>query len=1001
MVALMTSTSAMTINKNGEFYGQRTYQPGFDSVPDLIRYYVGGADDNAVLSYGGGNDGVVSSCSMNTMLTQTSHTEVRIRYPCNRRCPLMSFHTLDETSSPPLISKTIDHSRIVRQHSHAQSSATALAEPLKLPAELIASAETTSPLSHSHHRRRSPSPPSLHTSYRKHILSSSFRSSLRRTPSENVTSETSFRPSSAAELATSGFPSSISLQSSSNSSPSLLRANSRALNSGSSIPPCSSTTMPRSTVSPFPALHASTFGSSSASSCLSNNALRPLTTRSFAKKPPTLQESISWEPSTLKHLKTSGTSLKTVGSPELFRTLSKSKTSVPKISDGACGSSSVIDVDAEIAAALSTEDNSYHISAFQLPELPIIQSSFDRVNLNNSWQSRKENCRIRPCINRSRSRSDQHRSESHQNRHENHFISARFSGNNKTPPGSDTKICDDRKQQSQFQQQEPLLLGHPLSMFGVEVTKRNQRKVMEHQESKGRQSTHFDASSFRTHESSFVSVGYSRKVESRLGNDGKAGDDELQQELQQQQKSSLTDPSLSSLSIISVKAIEEEKRLTMNTEERVLQNELNQTNTEKNVADLEKKLLAHKEQILDPGGELSVEKQSLEPMENEDFEQWRSRWANLLRQRLVSEREQHLQECKLHNERLQILKVEFEELHLRLLRENPERVKVNSEETSINSIMTLPHSIVPYMKPVSPTVRLPVANSEEKCTGNLDVASTEIMVENMVLRWLGIQQDVDTDNVNKNLDINLIQQQKRQFGRPNSVVPRHYRSHTHNDEPLPNPTTTNDPTIKSTKKSASAQEIESFGESSSIGCQLICDYENSLLKENVCLDSAGKIPCFKNIAPLANKQTSTKFKSSLEYSITAGIDYENITVGDADYQNVGVLSNSNYQEKRRKQMNYGRGSSAAVVNALRAVHLTIVGNPDDRGGITSAGTARLAAALCRADGRATILPYRRYQSKYSKGDENPVESILSTCPLQLLGQPGLAGRRARLDIIER
>lgn len=999
MVALMTSaTSAMTMNKNGELYGQRTYQPGFDSVPDLIRYYVGGADDNAVLSYGGSNDGVVSSCSRSTMLTQTSHTEVRIRYPCNRRCPLMTFHTLDETSTPPLISKTIDHSRAVCQHSHAPSSAFALAEPLELPSEVIASTEMTSPLPNSSHRRLSPSPPSFQTSYRKHILSSSFRSSLRRTPSENVTSETSFRPSSAAELATSGFSSNISSQSSSNSSPSLLKANSQVLTSGSSLPPCLSTTTPRSTVSPFPALHSSTFGSASASPCLSNYALRPLTTSSFANKPPILQESVSLEPSTLKHLNTSGTSLKTVGSPELFRTLSKSKISVPKLSDGAFGGSSVIDVDSEMEAALSTEDDSYHISAFQLSELPIIQSSFARVNLNYRRQSRNENGRIRSCSDRSRSKSDQHRFESHKNRHENHFIPARYSGNNKTPPDSHIKICDDRQQQPQFQQQEPSTPGHPLSMFGVEMTEVQQRKVMENQKSKGHQSSHFDSSSFRTHESSFVSAGYNRKVENRSGNDGNARNDELQL----QQKCSLTGPPSSPLSIISATAIKEEKRLFMNTKEPVPKNELDHPNTEKNVAGLEIKLLAHKEQILDPGEEFSVKNQSLEPMENEDFEGWRSRWANLLRQSVVNEREQRLQECKLHNERLQILKVEFEELHLRLLRENPERVKVNSEETFKKPIMTLPHSIVPFMKPEiseSTTVQLPVANSEEKCTGNLNVASTELMVENMVLRWLGIQQDVDTDNVNKNPEINFIQQQKRQFGRP-SVAPRNYRSHTYN-EPLPKLTTTNDPTIKSTDKSAIAQKIDSFGESTSIGCQLICDYENSLLKENICLDSAGKTQCFKKIDPLNNIQTCKKIQSSLEYSITAGIDYENITAEDTDYQNVGILSNCNSQEKRRKQMNYGRGSSAAVMNALRAVHMTIVGNPDDSGGITSAGTARLAAALCRADGQATILPYRRHQSKCSKGDENPVESILSTCPLQLLGQPGLAGRRARLDIIER
>lgn len=923
---MTSTTSTMTINSSGELYGQRTYQPGFDSVPDLIRYYVGGADDNAVLSYGGSNDGVASSSSgsCSNILSQPSHTEVRIRYPCNRRCPLMTFHTLNENSNPPLISKTTEHSRILRQHSHISGTTILLAEPFQLPSSIpIVPAETTSSLKHSYQKRRSPSPPSSHT-YRKHILSSSFRSSLRRIPSTTITSTSSFRPSSAAESVTLGLPSDIRLQSLSNSSQSLLRTNSRASTLESFA--CSSITTPRSTVSPFSVSHSSTFGSSSP--CSLNHTIYPPKVTVFNNKSPTLPESISRESSSLR---TSDTSSKTVKSTELFRNLLKSNISVPEISGHVCAGSNVIDVDTEIAAELSLEDadDSHHNGVIHLLELPIIQSSFARVNLNKRHQSRNENCQIKSSSDQSGSRKYETRPESHQNSHENQFISAHYSGIITNCLDNDINVCHDRQKRQQ-------------------------------------------------------------------------------QELQQYQKSSLTDLPASSLSILNAKALADGKQLIMVTEKPIQNIELSQRDTKKNLSNFEIELLVHKEHM-DPTRGFIVEKQPLAPIENEDFEGWRKRWANLLRQRVVIARDQHFQECNQHNEQLQILKVKFEELQQRFLRENPGRVEVTSKETTTNrTIMTPAHNNVPHTRPdiASNTGQLPIADSEEKCTNNLEDASTEIMVENMILRWLGIQHDIDTHNIFSmminnmiNPEINFIQQQKWQFDRP-SVVPHNHRSQIQDDESLLNPVTMKHPTIKLTGKSTVVPEIDFSDEPTNIGCQLFCDYENiSLLKDNDCVDITENKRCLKDNSCFNDKYSSRHFKSCIQHNTTVGIDYENI-VEETDYQNVDIARKNDCQEKKRNQMN-SKGSSTAVVSALRAVHLTIVGNPDDSGGKKSAGTGRLAAALCCADGRATILPYRQYQSKCGKGDKKPVDSIISTCPLQLLSQPGLAGRRARLDIIER
>jgi len=146
-----------------------------------------------------------------------------------------------------------------------------------------------------------------------------------------------------------------------------------------------------------------------------------------------------------------------------------------------------------------------------------------------------------------------------------------------------------------------------------------------------------------------------------------------------------------------------------------------------------------------------------------------------------------------------------------------------------------------------------------------------------------------------------------------------------------------------------------------------------------------------------SKLQSNIYNSFVHNNIEAGADYENIIshntndTNDCNYENICQKSN----EKRQNLINDFNGGGTAVASALRAVHLAIIGDPDDTGG-ASVGTGRLAAALCRADGRVTVLPYRRHIT-----ENEQVGPLLNTCPLQLLSQPGPAGRRARLDVIER
>jgi len=224
------------------------------------------------------------------------------------------------------------------------------------------------------------------------------------------------------------------------------------------------------------------------------------------------------------------------------------------------------------------------------------------------------------------------------------------------------------------------------------------------------------------------------------------------------------------------------------------------------------------------------------------------------------------------------------------------------------------------------------------------------------------------------------------------------------------PVTKDDQSNTTTVESSTGREISTCSVGvGSIGYRLACDYVNinpRIHDYNNSFDKSGTQHFntnnldrihHNNYKHQGSKQQSNSNNSFVDNIIEAGVDYENIISHNIDDINEVISENigKKSDEKRQQLINDFSGGSTAVAAALRAVHLAIIGDPDDNSG-ASVGTGRLAAALCRADGRVTVLPYRR---NFTESEQ--VGPLLSTCPLQLLGQPGPAGRRARLDIIER
>lgn len=964
-------TSAMMTNNNNELYGQRQYQPGFDSVPDLIRYYVGGADDDAVLSYGGGNDGTVS----NTVLPQLTRTDVRIRYPCNRHHSLTMSHKSGEVIPPVAVQEKTKHVEIIRQNSPATGStvATLPASEFQTSADLInVPMEGFSTPQNPQNRRCTPSPPPYTPCWKD--TSSGFRSIPRKTPSTTIASAginlaTSIRTSAAGSV-NSSPPWSTSLPRPSTSTPDPSRIGPGSLASGfsssSSLLGQSSTTLPRplksssshTSISKSPLPLGPSYIPSRPSSSSEVSTFTPVTS-SLANEPPALQaELVSRQISPKKSYKKLDTSFETFGTPELSKTLSMSSICRPNLSESI--GSGVIDIDIEIAATVEVDDSEYKFNC--IPDTTVVQSSFARVNVNN--------------IRRSRFRSRRSRSKSRQNS-EN-----RWSGlDSRQVSGLETlvdivKDSRDREQLQQKQQlqkeQRPPTLS---SNLNVETIKQRQHMGVEPEElDENCQSSCDDRPQL---EPVVESNQVFKKMDPR--------------NLKHVFKDSNGVEQL----------VEEGRNLTHLHKRNVeMQHfEISKLSDEERWADAEIERLVN-EGLMNPDQDSDFEN-SLS--EYEDFEAWRSKWADSIRCKFIETPE--LRRQLRHQRRRE-----------RLLRHQMRRLQECQEKTNSQSIETFTERMTTEFKrnlPVGETRR-----TASQTTQNICPVPAELQDLNTYPEARALGSSIRQSN---NDLVNMI---RRWIGIHHQHFVEQHSSGTSFGEVSGHVTST---TLYSTRNisGTTSQEMKVCSANSE---KLIGDYENlRFSNENPDNHKHFDIPIDhsdKTIDQGSRRHyTGNNLSSSwinhknyfcninnynnVENNMTAGVDYENVVAcntndsGATDYENIGININEQCHRKNRLQLLYGnKGGGAAVAAALRAIHMTIIGDPEDVGGITSvAGTGRLAAALCRADGRVTVLPYNRVHQGEIK--RRPLRPILKSCPLQLLGQPGPAGRRARLDVIER
>lgn len=367
------------------------------------------------------------------------------------------------------------------------------------------------------------------------------------------------------------------------------------------------------------------------------------------------------------------------------------------------------------------------------------------------------------------------------------------------------------------------------------------------------------------------------------------------------------------------------------------------------------------EKQMDIKHELNTETITLKPHSGEDFESWQNRWSDHLRKNFIPARDpRRFHSHQSHQMRPQ--KEQRKELHHQHWPESNQEIV---DKDSINSLLHLDKVLDSkkqssvLSKTANNTSTIPVknkamaSNASDNCTVNLD---------EMVGKWFGLPtngQQKDT-----------LQHVGNQHSNASNV--------THSRQSNKNVTFDG---IKTTHLSTV---------NSNTSNELLCDNNNiNFLKCNP-----------KKLMVDQNNSYQHENKQSNNIHDTE-INYENIVNSNAkenDYANINVdNSGQNCQNKRLKLFN----DENVVKSALKAVHLTVIGDPENSDGATPvAGTGRLAAALCRADGRATVIPYLQPNTDSEKKDE-PSDPFLDICPLQLLGQPGPEGRRARLDVIER
>jgi len=985
---MTTAISTAAVNNNNQ------RQPGFDSVPDLIRYYVGGADDNAVLSYGGGNDGVVNG---SMTFSRTAQTEVRIRYPCNRRRPLITDYPFSEAAFPNILPSTIENSRLLRQRCRTLTATSASTEGLRVlstfPGEEIEASTSSQNTNHRHH---SPSPPPQ-TSKCMRVQSSS-RSSVRRIPSATVTSgmltsATSLKPSSAAgsanqsqsqPLTFSSYPPRIDSQSS--------------ITEFTSVSPNSSIkTLPRQSKLSYPL--PSTSGSSlslsserpSTSGSKSNLSLRP--TPSYPDMPSRNT------PLTISDLLSSPSS--SMNPPRLSRSISRTN-SLNREVDESFGFYRVnvegVRPNLYPPRSPSSVRDMYNKRTddkfFPFFDVTVLSSFDQQRSVPNGYRFNPGPDPIFDSLNMpsedsklaamdligSRSLSPQIRPSELQ-----------------VPDNSQNTLSSSENLNDEVEKKEEHNRGQLITDRQKEERALEQPQQNEH---------HFA----------------DRKV---LNSQRRIQDEEAQEDENPMKNFELRQ-----------KSVEKDK---------VLKNTINDTKVDQK----------EKDEQSSSDLDLNVEK-SLKASENQNFQKCRTRWSNTMRQGLVDMLEQpHLDQ--LDRQLTQSLEIRDCDLRQRRLRQTHQTlIKEQEVDHTTESIKKELHKIIPDTETrqlAKLTNRIgraaTVAPAQIRATLHIRSSSNDL-TENMIRQWAGLQR---ISNLGRNSNVTEVyhgsqipliellprirrkrRQNTRQMNTNCRQVNREITGHDFiNQEGDKTPVTkagqSNTTTISSdiycpftriipsttieSSTSTSGQEIGSVGVGS-IGCKPTCDYvninsqidnhHNSFDKNGTRNFNSNNLDKIHNKSyqhheykHQVNKQQSNNNYNSFFDNIEPIADYENMLshniddINDSNYENLS----QNNDEKRQQLMNDCYGSNTTVAAALRAVHLAIIGDPDDSAG-TTVGTGKLAAALCRADGRTTVLPYRRNVT-----ESKQVVPLLSTCPLQLLCQPGPAGRRARLDVIER
>ncbi|XP_025196855.1 uncharacterized protein LOC112595762 [Melanaphis sacchari] len=1005
--SLTSGISTAVVNSNVGHNEQQRYQPGFDSVPDLIRYYVGGADDNAMLFYGGGNDGIMT-------FARTQQTEVRIRYPCNRRRPLMTDNMMVEVATPNILPDMIENSRLVRQRCNALTATSANTERLRLlSTSPSGSTEASTSSQNMNHLRHSPSPPPYTSKWMR--VQSSYRPSVRNTPSATVTSTkvtsiTSLENSPSARSVKqsqsqpfSYYPPRIDPRLSNTSISTLPRQSRSPQDLKKTFPSrfkpgdasTSVQTLPRQPKSSFPL--PSTSGSSSVSEHPSSSGSKLISDQLRHTPSYSGMTSTNTPNLTISDLLSSPSSSSKDSSRSLQSTSSRNNSindeftespfrvfSVTAMGTNEDASALAVDIDAPGTSSSNREMfNEHAVDLFSLPFQNVVTSSFIRVRVRNGYRN---------MLNKT----------------------ARPSHLNQLRRSPNMSIPDSHYPRSH-------------SFRGRSASYRNQS---------GRPQT---ARSNST-------------IQSSSGNDD--DDDE-------QQQSSSSESSSVSTSTLKNENIERNK----SKQRQYIDQEVeNQTNSIEKCANINQTLSSDEQTT--PHPVLNTENSPSEISENKNFQKCRTRWTNSMRQGLVNMLERPHPDHQ-HRQLTQITGTSNRDPRQRGSRQ------IHQAPTEDQKVDNIAKRI--KFKPSMSTDRAatlgPIALPQTHTTCCSIRSSNNDLSKNMIRQWVGLQR---ISNQNNNSDVvevynkggiplvailSRIRRQRWQRRQSNKFVIAsgdHFstaeKCHKRHVSPskeiqlsvrkninypqvnrlLPgfsiinqegevtsvvkvdqlNTNATfsemNCPLTTTTECSTgiSGQEIGTCSVGvGSIGCKLDCDYVNidpHIEDHNNSVDKGDtkhhNINFLKNIYhgkkhQVSKQQSNDNCISLVDNNIEVSVDYENVISHNTDlsYENIDQISD----KRQQKLINDLNGGNTAVADALRAVHLAIIGDPDDTGR-TTVGTGKLAAALCRADGQATILPYRH---NFTEGEQ--ADPLLSTCPLQLLSQPGPAGRRARLDVIER